>query len=324
MKYAGEYNGNLGYSGDTGNPDSTAGTGVGAGWVGAVLQTGASVYNQERTNRANRKMAEYQYSKDLEMWNRGNMYMSPMEQMKRLKEAGLNPNMIYGSGSGATGQMAQLPKYQAPQQSYNLDIPVMMVPQMINAFQDMKIKQQNYDNLRIQNKLLIENARTKELAANYLEDTYGSRVDQQTHKENAQLFDTQQKDIKARIAWYLYTGGQTDTLPIDQNKGLQGHQLSIAEAKAREAQFLPQRIQSQINAVDTATKLKQLEVDWYESKLIAGFGGKIAGALGSFFKGARKGQGAHAPKKKVTKPPDFFQQKRQQSYEDFLRQLKSR
>lgn len=45
------------------------------------------------------------------MWNAANAYNSPQAQMERLKEAGLNPNMIYGSG-GNTG-MATAPP-QAP------------------------------------------------------------------------------------------------------------------------------------------------------------------------------------------------------------------
>ena len=44
-------------------------------------------------------MAEYAYSKDLEMWQAQNAYNHPTEQMARLKEAGINPHMAYMKGN---------------------------------------------------------------------------------------------------------------------------------------------------------------------------------------------------------------------------------
>lgn len=66
------------------------------------------------TNKANRQLAEYEWSKNLEMWNLQNEYNSPTAQMQRLKDAGLNPNMMYGNIS--SGNASVLPKYQAPTQ----------------------------------------------------------------------------------------------------------------------------------------------------------------------------------------------------------------
>ena len=53
-------------------------------------------------NRKTREWNEAMYQKQrqdaIDDWNRQTLYNSPIEQMKRLKEAGLNPNMVYGSG----------------------------------------------------------------------------------------------------------------------------------------------------------------------------------------------------------------------------------
>ena len=40
-----------------------------------------------------------QNSAQWDMWNAQNAYNTPVAQMKRLKEAGLNPMLVYGSGS---------------------------------------------------------------------------------------------------------------------------------------------------------------------------------------------------------------------------------
>lgn len=69
--------------------------------------------SQAMTNKSNMKLAEYQYQKNLEMWNRNNEYNSPVNQMKRLSEAGLNPNLVYGHGS-ISNTSTSTPAYQAP------------------------------------------------------------------------------------------------------------------------------------------------------------------------------------------------------------------
>lgn len=54
--------------------------------------------------RQRRLMAE-QYKYNLEQWNRQNVYDSPAAQMQRFRDAGLNPDLVYGQmGNGSTMQ----------------------------------------------------------------------------------------------------------------------------------------------------------------------------------------------------------------------------
>lgn len=46
---------------------------------------------------------DYQLQKQKEFWDMSNAYNSPKAQMERLKEAGLNPHLVYGNGATATG-----------------------------------------------------------------------------------------------------------------------------------------------------------------------------------------------------------------------------
>jgi len=81
---------------------------------------------------------------DQAMWDKVNKYNNPIAQMERLKNAGLNPNLIYGSSPGsATGNAGDISSGkqltgQAPQ--YQLDNP--MVP-----FMDTKVKQAQANNM---------------------------------------------------------------------------------------------------------------------------------------------------------------------------------
>jgi len=59
---------------------------------------------------ANLELANYAYGKDLQMWHTQNLYNSPKAQMQRFREAGLNPNLIYGRGNA--GNATAMPKQQ--------------------------------------------------------------------------------------------------------------------------------------------------------------------------------------------------------------------
>lgn len=97
--------------------------------LGAIIAGGASLLgsalgfgSQKKTNKSNMELAKYQnewqtqenekaYQRNLQMWNLQNEYNSPTQQMARLRSAGLNPNLVYGSG--VTGNSAgSTPQYQ--------------------------------------------------------------------------------------------------------------------------------------------------------------------------------------------------------------------
>lgn len=86
---------------------------------GSLLGSMFGFGSQAKTNKDNMKLAEYQYSKNLEMWQRQNEYNTPFNQRKRLVEAGLNPALMYGSGKVAN-VASDATQFQAPTlQAYN-------------------------------------------------------------------------------------------------------------------------------------------------------------------------------------------------------------
>lgn len=115
-----------------GNPDGPAPYGSAGGFVGALIGTGAGLYdsyqnrktakeNTERTIAANKAEAELAYQRSIQMWNMQNLYNSPAEQMKRFGAAGLNPHLIYGQGS--PGNATSFPQYQKPDIQYRYAAP---------------------------------------------------------------------------------------------------------------------------------------------------------------------------------------------------------
>ena len=75
--------------------------------VGAASQNvniNKSIKAQQEENQKNRdynlQLAKMQNEWNLQQWERENEYNNPLNQMARLKAAGLNPNLVYGNGAG--------------------------------------------------------------------------------------------------------------------------------------------------------------------------------------------------------------------------------
>lgn len=66
--------------------------------LGSAITAASSSKSVRETNKANRELAEQQNEWNVQQWNRENEYNSPSAQVQRLKEAGLNPAMMYDTG----------------------------------------------------------------------------------------------------------------------------------------------------------------------------------------------------------------------------------
>ena len=122
--------------------------GLGVGALQGVLNRRTSVRNMRLQNRWRREAAEYEWSKNLEMWNRVNQYNLPSAQMKRFKDAGLNPNLIYKQGTA--GNATMMPKYQRP--TLNRNIQPLNIAGMLQTHQDLQMRQAQISNIEAQTK----------------------------------------------------------------------------------------------------------------------------------------------------------------------------
>lgn len=76
----------------------------------ALRNVGSAVLANRLQTQQNKKLAQYSFNKNVEMWNMQNAYNAPKQQMSRLQEAGLNPNLMYGKGTPGNAQT--MPQYQ--------------------------------------------------------------------------------------------------------------------------------------------------------------------------------------------------------------------
>lgn len=86
--------------------------GAAAGIFSSVHDSNARIRAQESANKMNMQLSREQMKWNEIMWNKTNAYNDPRAQMARLKAAGLNPHLIYGtSPSSAVGTAGDIKGY---------------------------------------------------------------------------------------------------------------------------------------------------------------------------------------------------------------------
>lgn len=144
-------------------PDTNTSSNSVGNWVGAasaLAGAGINALVSGSQNRASRKWAEdmyYAQRRDaLIDWNRQNEYNSPVQQMARLRQAKLNPNLIYGNGGASVNAspMRGSEFHDTPRQRPDLS----GLEQAGISYLDSKMKIASLDNLRAQNTVINEQA----------------------------------------------------------------------------------------------------------------------------------------------------------------------
>lgn len=166
--------------------------------IGQAVSAVAGMGSTAMANQQNMEIAKYNWEQQKEMWHMNNEYNKPSAQMARYQEAGLNPNLIYGSGSASAGNSTSIP---TPQMAH---VEPMPVPQLGDSLQqavnniradkladaevDNKESMSRYNNAKAEHEVVmqgltelraigqaIENAKS-DTERNFLNDTYQSRV----------------------------------------------------------------------------------------------------------------------------------------------------
>lgn len=116
--------------------------------VGAGINAISGAVQNKKQRKWNEKMYARQRQDALADWAMQNAYNSPAEQMKRLKEAGLNPNLVYGHGADATSNQAVRSSEMAKYTPQAFDIGS-GVSQASSNIYDAALKQQQLLNMKM-------------------------------------------------------------------------------------------------------------------------------------------------------------------------------
>ena len=81
------------------------------------------------------------------------MYNMPKSQMQRLRDAGLNPNLVYGTGTVTGNTGGQQPKYQQQTADFS-GVPPVQLPNYIGQSQSIEKTNAEIDLIQAQMVLL--------------------------------------------------------------------------------------------------------------------------------------------------------------------------
>jgi len=124
-----------------------------------VLNLGGTMLANYQSQQFSKKMYERQYNDALAFWDKQNAYNSPASQMGRFKEAGLNPNLIYGQGnSGPAGNIPVPDVTPVNFREAKFEGSASNAMAILLGQADLKIKAAQADNLRVQNEVIKQDA----------------------------------------------------------------------------------------------------------------------------------------------------------------------
>jgi len=107
--------------------------------AGAAISGAASI----ASNALNSYSVKKQNEQNIALWREQQEYNTPVNQVKRLKAAGLNPALMYGgAGGGASGQTSSAPQMQRTQ------VDLSTIGSVISTYLDLKAKDTNIENTR--------------------------------------------------------------------------------------------------------------------------------------------------------------------------------
>lgn len=123
---------------------------LGSTFVQPLVDFGTAMWQNTQAKKA----ATTAYNREVELWRMNNEYNTPAAQIQRLKDAGLNPALIYGTGSsvatGVSKAAAHAPQASTPSRP-NIDF-----LGALSMGQDIKMKQAQTANIEKQNEIITQ------------------------------------------------------------------------------------------------------------------------------------------------------------------------
>lgn len=193
--------------------------GAAAGAAGSII---GGIAGPIITNAANRKAATRQHERNKEYWNLQNDYNHPSAQMARLRQAGLNPNLIYGTPSAAAVGNADKISPNSLQKVEPMNI---RLGEAASKYVQIKNTEQQTDNLRKQRNVMDADIQLKKASA----------LNQLNNAGNTSYKTKREKDLHSGNLEALEQEIRNRTIKADTAEGVKPHVIAKAEADFRKA-----------------------------------------------------------------------------------------
>lgn len=233
------------------------------GQAGNIMSQGSM---NRKTRAWNEKMYGVQRQDALADWTMQNEYNSPQAQMQRYRDAGLNPNLIYGNGSAAGGSAGDVRSTNVA--AWHPDAPTVNmggITGSLMAYYDIQMKEAQVDNLKVQNTVATQEALLK--AAQTLQISSGTertQFDTQMAKElRNNTIETAQAQLRRINADTEYSLDNNERQAASNAAGLAEAAeriltLRLGRAKTSDEQA---EIRARITNLHRDAELKRLDIE---------------------------------------------------------------
>lgn len=223
-----------------------------------LIQGRSNQKKQEKQNQLDwehtKELYQMQRNDAVTDWEKNNAYNSPEQQMNRLRQAGLNPHLVYGKGAENTAVMTRSSSVTpVKQETPKLDISG--ISNGITRYQQVKMQQVQTDNINALTAVAKEDAILRAAqTANTISQTAKTRFETQQAMELKEMVIERAKLENEKLrADTLYT--------LDEND--RRHLATSANIKLTLEQIVTEKLQqAKLKAstqLDTASKQKTLE-----------------------------------------------------------------
>lgn len=251
-------------------PGITQGVSIAGDFYNAI----ANRRSVKKQNQADRDHAGHMFwlqrQQNLEDWNRQNEYNAPEQQMQRLRQAGLNPNLVYGKGAENTASAVQKTNYaesklQAPQYDFSFQ-------NALSNYMQIKNASIQTDNLAKTNELLgadiamkqaqTETERSKKTGQDLMNIKFGTENDllKFDYGQKLRLADIQYDnailDVAMKSQSMEINGGRFELEKIKNSADVAQTYANTLESQARKLLI---EAQTSKNAVEVQMLHKQIE-----------------------------------------------------------------
>jgi hypothetical protein len=213
-----------------------------AAGISALGSIASSIFGNSGRRRAEARA----HQRNVQFWNMQNSYNHPSAQMARLREAGLNPNMIYGtSPTSAVGQAGKVDSVQPAKFEFGNPLA------NINDFANFKQSSAQTDNLKAQNDLILQEtalkgAQTAETAQRGAKTKVEAELAQELKETSLQAGKENLRQLEAR------------TLQIDLDNQFKSQ---VMKDQIKEIFYRAENAKQTLRGIKLSNELKVLEKD---------------------------------------------------------------
>lgn len=248
--------------------------GVAGNLIGGAFSLGGAALQ----HKYNQEMASIQNQYNIDMWKMNNEYNTPANQLSRMKEAGLNPNLMYSQGT--TGNSSSPPQQVAPN-APDMQTAMRDAAKALNPVQIIELIQ----SVRKSNADIVaseEHARILGLEANMLAGQARALLDPQVEFN---ISDQQFHKLPNTLTVLQHNNPY---LRYGEEIGQYYYSWMNAIKAARELGGFAKDRQTTLNDITRGRILKN-DLDWYDTMKGATIAGKFAPVVNSLLIGLLRG-----------------------------------